>query len=119
ARTRAERMIVCPTYYSDDPILDRVFGRRPEDYVSELGRLVDPRIDIFWTGEEVLSREISVAHVTRVTEQLRRKPFLWDNYPVNDGQRMSQYLHLRGSTGRPAELADHVAAHGVNPALQP
>jgi hyaluronoglucosaminidase len=29
-RTRASRIIVCPTYYSDDPVLDRVFGQRPE-----------------------------------------------------------------------------------------
>jgi hyaluronoglucosaminidase len=32
---------------------------------------------------------------------------------------MSQYLHLRGFTGRSAEIAGHIAAHGVNPALQP
>jgi hypothetical protein len=32
---------------------------------------------------------------------------------------MSQYLHIRGFTGRPVGLAAVVAAHGVNPALQP
>ena len=31
---------------------------------------------------------------------------------------MSQYLHLRGFTGRPSTKAAHIAAHGVNPALQ-
>ena len=118
-RTGAERIIVCPSYYSDDPVLDRAFGRRPEGYVEEMGRLLDPAIEIFWTGEEVCSRELSPGHLSRVTEQLRRKPFLWDNYPVNDGQRMSQYLHLRGFVGRPSSIAEHVAAHGVNPALQP
>lgn len=118
-RTSADRIIVCPTYYSDDPVLDRVFGRRADDYVAEFGRRLDPSIEVFWTGEEVVSREFSVAHLRRVGEQLRRKPFLWDNYPVNDGQRMSQYLHLRAFTGRPAAIADHIAAHGINPALQP
>jgi hyaluronoglucosaminidase len=118
-RTRASRVIVCPTYYSDDPVLDRVFGARPDGYLQRLGELLDPAIDLFWTGEEVCSREISVSHVQRVAEQIQRKPFLWDNYPVNDGQRMSQYLHLRGFTGRPPGLRDHIAAHGVNPALQP
>ena len=44
---------------------------------------------------------------------------MWDNYPVNDTARMSRYLHLRGFTGRPATIASHVSAHGVNPALQP
>ena len=118
-RTRAQRVIVCPSYYSDDPVLDRAFGRRPEGYVEEMGRLLDPAIEIFWTGEEVCSRELSPGHLARVTGQLGRKPFLWDNYPVNDGQRMSQYLHLRGVTGRPAAIREHVAGHGVNPALQP
>ena len=113
------RLIMCPSYYTDDPVLDRVFGARPAGYLEELGRGLDQAIDIFWTGEEVCSREISVGHVQRVSEQLRRPPFLWDNYPVNDGARMSQYLHVRAFTGRPAALAEHIAGHGINPALQP
>jgi len=117
-RTRASRVIVCPTYYSDDPILDRVFGSRPDGYVEEMGATLDPSIEIFWTGEEVISRQFSPGHLERVTGQLRRKPFLWDNYPVNDGQRMSQYLHLRGFTGR-SRISEHIAGHGINPALQP
>lgn len=118
ARTGADRVIVCPSYYTDDPVLDRIFGKRPEGYLERLGERLDPAIHVFWTGEEVVAREYSVPHLQRVAEQIRRKPFLWDNYPVNDGQRMSQYLHLRGVTGRPAEMGEHVAAHGVNPALQ-
>lgn len=118
-RTAASRIIVCPSYYSDDPVLDRVFGRRPEGYVERLGEGLAPGIEIFWTGEEVISREWSAGHLRRVTAQLRRKPFLWDNYPVNDGQRLSQYLHVRSFTGRPASMAGHIAAHGINPALQP
>ena len=118
-RTKAGRIIVCPSYYSDDPILDRVFGNRPHRYVEELGERLSADLEIFWTGEEVISRQYSTGHLQRVTEQLRRKPFIWDNYPVNDGQRMSQYLHLRGFTGRNGAMADHVAGHAINPALQP
>lgn len=119
ARTRATRLLVCPSYYSDDPVLDRVFGTRPEGYLETLGAELPPAIEIFWTGEEVCSRAFSVGHLQRVAAQLRRKPFLWDNYPVNDGQRMSQYLYLRGFTGRPAAIAAEISAHGINPALQP
>jgi len=119
ARTDADRLIVCPSYYSDDVVLDRAFGERPAGYLERLGAALDPAVEIFWTGEEVCSREISPGHLRRVTERLGRAPFLWDNYPVNDGQRMSQYLHLRAFTGRPASIGDHVAAHGINPALQP
>jgi hypothetical protein len=119
SRTKATRVIVCPSYYSDDPILDRVFGARPARYLEDLGAMLDEKVEIFWTGEEVISRQFSTAHVRRVAEQMRRKPFLWDNYPVNDGHRMSQYLHLRGFTGRPSTLASSISGHAINPALQP
>jgi len=119
ARTRATTLIVCPSYYSDDPMLDRFFGQRPAKYLEDFGRLLDSSIEVFWTGEEVCSREYSPGHLQRVAEQLRRKPFLWDNYPVNDGRRMSPYLHVRAVTGRSANIGLHLSAHSVNPALQP
>ena len=118
ARTTASRVIMCPSYYTDDAVLDRVFGERPANYLEDLGRALDPAIQIMWTGEEVCAREFSPGHLVRVTGQLRRKPFLWDNYPVNDGPRMSPHLHLRAFTGRPASIGDHIAGHAVNPASQ-
>ncbi|HVN00541.1 MAG TPA: beta-N-acetylglucosaminidase domain-containing protein [Caulobacteraceae bacterium] len=113
------RLIVCPTVYSDDPVLQRLFGPMPEGYLEDLGRRLDPAIEVFWTGEEVCSREYSPGHLARVTEQLRRKPTLWDNYPVNDGPGMSPFLYLRAFTGRPAAIGAHLTAHAVNPSLQP
>lgn len=118
-RTSASRLIVCPSYYTDDSILDRVFGQRPENYLEDLGAGLDPSIEVFWTGEEVCSREFSPGHLERVGRQLRRKPFLWDNYPVNDGPMMSPFLHVRGFTGRPSSIGAQISAHAVNPALQP
>lgn len=118
ARTAATRLILCPTYYSDDPVLDRVFGARPDGYLDRLGAALDPAIDVFWTGAEVCSREYSAANLARVGAALRRPPVLWDNYPVNDGPIMSRHLHLRAMTGR-SHLAGHVRGHAVNPANQP
>ncbi|HRD26717.1 MAG TPA: beta-N-acetylglucosaminidase domain-containing protein [Caulobacter sp.] len=118
-RTRAGRVIVCPTYYSDDPVLDRFFGERPANYLEDLGAALDPAIGVFWTGEEVCSAEYSPGHLARVAGQLGRRPILWDNYPVNDGPRMSNFLHLRAMTGRPAAIGRHLSGHAVNPALQP
>jgi hypothetical protein len=117
--SRASGFFTCPSYYSDDPLLDRVFGTRPKEYLETLGRLVDPAVAIYWTGEEVCSREISLGHVHDVADRLGRKPALWDNYPVNDGPRMSQHLHLRSFTGRSAVLADGISHHAINPASQP
>lgn len=117
--SRASRYFTCPSYYSDDPVLDRVFGERPTGYLEHFGRLTDPAIAIYWTGEEVCSREISVGHLRDVAQRLGRKPALWDNYPVNDGPRMSRHLHLRAFTGRQADIAAHVTHHAINPASQP
>ncbi|HZZ90544.1 MAG TPA: beta-N-acetylglucosaminidase domain-containing protein [Caulobacteraceae bacterium] len=117
--SNARRLIVCPTVYCDDPTLQRLFGPWPDNYLEDLGRLLDPGIEVFWTGEEVCSREYSPGHLARVGEQLRRRPTLWDNYPVNDGPGMSPFLYLRAFTGRPAAIGPHLAAHMVNPSLQP
>jgi len=118
-RTAATRILCCPSYYSDDPVLDAAFGERPPFYVEQLGRLLDPAIAIMWTGPEVVSRELSPGHLDRVAGLIARKPFLWDNYPVNDGARMAKHLHLRAFTGRPAAIGAHVAGHGINLASQP
>lgn len=117
--TRAGRVVMCPTYYSDDVMLDTVFGPRPAGYLDDLGRRLDPRVGVYWTGAEICTREFSAGHLARVAGSLRRRPILWDNYPVNDGPRMSRFLHLRGFTGRPASIGPLIAAHAINPALQP
>ena len=117
-RSGASRILCCPSYYSDDPVLDAAFGQRPQGYLEALGHGLDPGVEIMWTGGEVCAREITPGHLDRVGEALRRKPFLWDNYPVNDGARMSRHLHLRAFTGRPAAIAADISAHGINPASQ-
>jgi hypothetical protein len=67
----------------------------------------------------VCSRAYGVHGLEGVAATLRRKPVIWDNYPVNDGPVMSQSLHLRAFTGRPAAMAGAIGAHAVNPASQP
>lgn len=116
--TRATRVYMCPTYYSDDPVLDRVFGARPADYLGDLGRMLDPAVQVYWTGEEVCSKEIGIGHLRRVADALGRRVCLWDNYPVNDGARMSRHLHLRAFTGRSAAIAPWLTGHAINPAIQ-
>lgn len=115
----ARRFIACPTYYSLDPALERVFGAMPENYLSDFGRLLDPAIDIFWTGPAVCSRDYPANHLVQVAELLRRKPFLWDNYPVNDSASMAPFLHLGPFRDRPAAMLDLIGGHAVNPMNQP
>ena len=109
---------MCPTYYSFDPILEKVFGARPENYWDDLGGSLDAGIDFFWTGDKVCSRTYSASSLAPIAEQMRRPPVLWDNYPVNDGARMSRRLHLLPFENRPGPPDDWVRGHLVNPMNQ-
>lgn len=115
----AAKIIFCPTYYSFDPVLEKVFGKMPSNYWSSLNAHLDKKIDIFWTGEKVCSPSYSVQHLNDVTALLGRKPFLWDNYPVNDGAVKSRLLHLRAVNQSHGFIAPHVAGHALNPMNQP
>lgn len=115
----APRIIFCPTYYSYDPIIERCFGPMPQNYLEDLGRGLDSSIDLFWTGEKVMSSAYPEGHLNEVTERMRRKPFLWDNYPVNDSKRASPFLFLKAFENRGPHLADLVSGHAVNPMKQP
>lgn len=117
--TQATAIHFCPTYYSNDPVLDRVFGARPADYLAELGRRLDPAVRVYWTGQEVVSPEIDPAHLRDIAAELGRQVCLWDNYPANDGPRMSRFLHLRAFTGRPSGIRAQILGHAINPAQQP
>lgn len=114
----AQELIFCPTYYSFDPVLEKVFGTMPGDYWQTFAQKLDKAINIFWTGEKVCSHSYSSHHLQEVAELLGRKPFLWDNYPVNDGAIKSKRLHLRPFPQAHSQLAPLIAGHAVNPMNQ-
>lgn len=116
---QATQIIFCPTYYSFDPVLEKVFGQKPDNYWEDLGKQLDKKIDIFWTGPKVCSEHYSNEHLAQVTHLLQRKPFLWDNYPVNDGAIKSRLLQLRAFNQNHGQLHGQIAGHAVNPMNQP
>ncbi|MDR0781644.1 MAG: beta-N-acetylglucosaminidase domain-containing protein [Pseudomonadales bacterium] len=118
-RSNAKRYAVCPTYYSDDPFLTRHFGAAPAHYLQALGAGLDPAHWLFWTGQYAISPSYPAAHLQDVGARLRRKPLLWDNYPVNDAKRLTPFLHLAPGTGRePATLRAHTGGQLCNPMNQ-
>lgn len=119
AISNAKKIIFCPTYYSFDPVLERVFGAMPEHYWQTFAQQLDKSIDMFWTGEKVCSTNYPAEHLAQVAGLIGRKPFLWDNYPVNDGAVKSNLLQLRAFDQGHSRLADKVAGHAVNPMNQP
>ncbi|KOP27686.1 hyaluronidase [Hapalosiphon sp. MRB220] len=118
ALSNAKTFIICPTYYTDDPILDKLFGERPDNYLQELGKELDSAIDVFWTGPKVCSKSYPESHLKEVKERLGRPLFIWDNYPVNDGAKLSLYLHLRAFENRPYQMSEWISGHAVNPMNQ-
>lgn len=114
----APRVLVCPTYYSFDPLLEQVFGAMPVDYLEQLGAGLDARVDVLWTGAKVLAPGFSRADIDAVVQRLGRAPVLWDNYPVNDGARISRFLHLLPVRDRPWQLSQWCRGHLANPMNQ-
>ena len=95
------RFLFCPT-----PYCGRMAERNSAatGYLSTIGRELLPEIDVLWTGPEIISREITVAHVRELRKILRRKPLIWDNLHANDydGRR----FYCGPYAGRPPELRE-------------
>ena len=116
--SNARHFIFCPTYYSNDPVLTAHFGEMPANYLEDLGSQLDSRLDIFWTGPQVFSADFPEDHLLDVAERLHRKPLLWDNYPVNDSQKLTDYLHLGPFQQRDPELKSLAQGLVSNPMNQ-
>jgi hypothetical protein len=112
------RLLVCPTYYSFDPLLEKHFGTMPEGYWQALGQLLPPGVDVFWTGNKVCSESIQAADLAAINAALGRKVILWDNYPVNDGAVRSNYLYTEALPGRDRALKACLSGHLCNPMNQ-
>ncbi len=112
------QILVCPTYYSFDPVLERFFGTMPRGYWQQLGRELPPDVHIFWTGDFVCSEAITLANIQAIVDQLARPVTLWDNYPVNDGAVRSNFLFLDRLNARSNELRPYLSGHFCNPMNQ-
>ena len=97
-------LFFCPTDY---------IGTQSTPYLEAVGPGMDPRIHIFWTGPHVVSRSITAADARAMGEILRRKPLLWDNYPVNDYNR--NVLNLGPLRNRDPQLGSLLSGCFANP----
>lgn len=96
---------LCPTDYH---------GVAPfSDYVFELGEKLHPDVEVQYTGPEICSPEILLEHAQTFGAAVRRRPVLWDNYPVNDLDMRSE-LHLGPIRRRDPRLHDTSRGFLVN-----
>ncbi|MGN0908201.1 MAG: beta-N-acetylglucosaminidase domain-containing protein [Succinivibrio sp.] len=106
---------VCPTTYSDDPILTRLFGPTPPSYFRQLQEGLGDEVRFFWTGPRVLSEGFSIADVERADDLFRGRTVIWHNYPVNDGKARCGSLYLDPFKGMAACGCGKIRAVAANP----
>ncbi len=110
ARRQDARLFFCPTAYCGRMAAAKLGG---EGYLATVGRELLPAVGVFWTGPDIVSREIGIPHVREIAAVLRRKPIIWDNLHANDydGRR----FYCGPYSGRPPELRDEVGGLLTNP----
>jgi hyaluronoglucosaminidase len=114
-----KKIIFCPSYYTPDPILDKVFGQRPSNYLVDIANGLSEDVSIAWTGPKVISPVIDEVHLQEVSHLLKRKPFIWENIFANDGPKNCKFLKLKPFTGRDDKTSQNVEAFGFNMMNQP
>ncbi len=113
------QLVFCPSFYTPDPLLDKVFGQRPPGYLEELATGIPQDVSIVWTGPKVISPEITADHLRETAKLLKRSPFLWENLYANDGPKNCKFLKLTPFTGRLPECFSLVDGMGLNLMNQP
>jgi len=103
-------LLFCPTDYCAAMTRPSLPG---SPYLHELGERLEPAIEVFWTGPEVISRTIEPDPMREVAAALRRRPLIWDNLHANDYDL--RRLHLGPYSGRPAALKHEVSGILLNP----
>ncbi len=104
------RRIVCPTDYC------RAMADAAGDgwaYLHALGERLGPDVDVFWTGDEIVSERIDAASLADVSAALHRRPVIWDNLHANDYDL--RRLYLGPLSGRGADLRAASAGFFTNP----
>ena len=88
------KLTVCPTQYSGD---------ENGYYISKFGKSIPSDVRMFWTGQEICSRVLTVRESQELLRSTDHRPLFWDNFPVNDCE-MFQEMHLGAIIGRDKDL---------------
>ncbi|MFE6996520.1 beta-N-acetylglucosaminidase domain-containing protein [Microbacterium sp. NPDC057659] len=93
-------------------------GSGKDPYKDEFGLTLDPSVRVQWTGEGVFSDQITLKSVTAASANYHTDHlYIWDNFPVNDGQRGR--LFLNPLTGRDPQLHTKIDGITSNPMIEP
>ena len=102
--TDVDPLIMCPSQYNK--------SWSNGDYLNILGTQMYPEVRIMWTGNSVVDM-IEENDMQWINDQIKRKAFIWLNYPVND---YCQSRLLMGKTyGNGLNINDMVSGFCSNP----
>jgi hyaluronoglucosaminidase len=102
------QLVICPTVYR---------GTGYEEYLVEIGKLLNKSVNLLWTGIQICSFRLDVRDALIFQESAKRKPLYWDNYPVND-VAMVHELHIGPLRARESGLVEHSEGLLANPMTQ-
>lgn len=77
---KINKFLFCPTQYCSSRAVPDV---KNSEYLNTLGQQLEMSINILWTGEKVISKELTIESIQNITEVLKRKPIIWDNIFAN------------------------------------
>ena len=97
-------LTICPTQYNR--------GWANSVYLPALGTMMDSDINIMWTGNTVVDM-INYSDMTWINNQIKRKAYIWLNYPVSD--YCINHLLMGPTYGNDLNIADMLSGFVANP----
>ena len=96
--------IICPTQYNR--------GWANSVYLPALGSIMNSDINVMWTGNSVVDM-INKSDMTWINNQIKRKAYIWLNYPVSD--YCIDHLLMGPTYGNDLDIADMMSGFVSNP----
>lgn len=104
------RFLFCPTQYCTARAVPTI---ATSEYLKTIGSKLAPDINIMWTGDKVISKDITILSLEDITRVLKRKPVIWDNEHANDYDQ--KRLFLGPYSGRSPDIISKLNGVMTNP----
>ena len=99
-------LLLCPTEYN------RAWSRNDSPYLAALGNGLNKGIEVMWTGNSVV-HTIDKEGMEWINQRIKRKGYIWFNFPVNDFVR--DHILLGPTYGNGLDIADDLSGFVSNP----
>lgn len=99
-------LIMCPTEYN------KSWTNLEGGYLATLGEKLNPDIQVMWTGDRVVAN-IDKQTMEFINPLIRRKAYIWWNYPVSD--YVQDHILMGPVYGNGTDIQDDMTAFVSNP----